>query len=450
MTERAANKSSLHGRIMWAMIIGVALGLLARWVAGQSETAESYVRFAAEKIATPIGKIFIRMIIMVVVPLVISALILGVVEIGDPRKLGRIGLRTLGLTALFSLSAVLIGVTMTNIIKPGVGLDQAEQKKLQAQFADKAAEAVRNAETAAQKTIETRLIDMLPNNLMAEVVGAADGSSPGNGMLAVMVFSLIFGIAVASAGQKAETLVRCLEGVFAAAMHVIGFAMKIAPLAVACLLFSVTVTLGAGFLVMLGKFVATVLAGLAIHAFVVYPAALLIFARRSPWAFFRDSQEAALTAFATSSSNATLPVSLRVAEEDLKINPKVAKFVLTVGATGNQNGTALFEGVVVLFLAQVFGKDLGLEQQFTVVLMAVMAGIGTAGVPGGSMPLIVGILRTIDVNGLSIALVQGVDRLLDMARTAVNVVGDLVIATCVGDIEDEEEMEAPSTGDAQI
>ena len=283
-------------------------------------------------------------------------------EIGDPRKLGRIGLRTLGLTALFSLSAVLIGVTMTNIIKPGVGLDQAEQEKLQAQFADKAAEAVRNAETAAQKTIETRLIDMLPNNLMAEVVGAADGSSPGNGMLAVMVFSLIFGIAVASAGQKAETLVRCLEGVFAAAMHVIGFAMKIAPLAVACLLFSVTVTLGAGFLVMLGKFVATVLAGLAIHAFVVYPAALLIFARRSPLAFFRDSQEAALTAFATSSSNATLPVSLRVAEEELKINPKVAKFVLTVGATGNQNGTALFEGVVVLFLAQVFGKNLGLDR----------------------------------------------------------------------------------------
>lgn len=450
MTERTARHSSLHGRIMWAMILGVALGLVARWVAGQSPTAESYVRFAAEKIATPIGRIFIRMIIMVVVPLVISALILGVVEIGDPRKLGRIGLRTLGLTALFSLSAVLIGVTMTNIIKPGVGLDQAEQQRLQAQFADKAAEAVRNAETAAQKTIETRLLDMLPTNLMAEVVGAADGSSPGNGMLAVMVFSLIFGIAVASAGQKAETLVRCLEGVFAAAMHVIGFAMKIAPLAVACLLFSVTVTLGAGFLVMLGKFVATVLVGLAIHAFVVYPIALLIFARRSPWAFFRDSQEAALTAFATSSSNATLPVSLRVAEEELKINPKVAKFVLTVGATGNQNGTALFEGVVVLFLAQVFGKKLGLDEQFTVVLMAVMAGIGTAGVPGGSMPLIVGILRTIDVNGLSIALVQGVDRLLDMARTAVNVVGDLVIATCVGDIEDEEEIETPSAGDPQI
>jgi len=450
MTERTGKKSSLHGRIMWAMIIGVALGLFARWAAGQSETAESYVRFAAEKIATPIGKIFIRVIVMVVVPLVISALILGVVEIGDPRKLGRIGLRTLGLTAMFSLIAVLIGVTMTNVVKPGVGLDPAEQQKLQARFADKAAEAVRNAETAAQKSIETRILDMLPNNLMLEVVGSADGSSPGNGMLAVMVFSLIFGIAVASAGSKAETLVRCLEGIFAAAMQVIGFAMKLAPLAVACLLFSVTVTLGAGFLVMLGKFVATVLAGLAIHTFVVYPVALLVFARRSPWAFFRDSQEAALTAFATSSSNATLPVSLRVAEEDLGVNPKVAKFVLTVGATGNQNGTALFEGVVVLFLAQVFGKNLGLEEQFTVVLMAVMAGIGTAGVPGGSMPLIVGILRTIDVNGLSIALVQGVDRLLDMARTAVNVVGDLVIATCVGDIEDEEEMETPSPGDAQI
>ena len=429
---------------MTAMIVGVVLGLVARYAGEQSPAVKQTVVDVAKNVATPIGKIFIRLIIMVVVPLVMSALILGVVEIGDPRKLGRIGLRTLGLTALFSLSAVLIGVTLANVVKPGVGLDPDRQAELQRQFAKSAEEVVQNANIAEKKDIQTRLLDMLPENLMAEIVGAADGKSPGNGMLAVMVFALIFGIAVASAGEKAATLVRCLEGVFAATMEVIGFAMKLAPLAVGCLLFSVTVTLGANFLVMLAKFVLTVLAGLAIHTFVVYPAALIVFARRSPWAFFRDSQEAALTAFATSSSNATLPVSLRVAEEELGVSPKVAKFVLTVGATGNQNGTALFEGVVVLFLAQVFGKDFTLAEQVTVVLMAVMAGIGTAGVPGGSMPLVVGILRTIKIDGTSIALVQGVDRLLDMARTTVNVVGDLVIATCVGDLEKDE-----STGDAQ-
>jgi DAACS family dicarboxylate/amino acid:cation (Na+ or H+) symporter len=439
MNDEPRKGMSFHALIMWAMIVGIALGLVARLAIAQAPSLKLPIENFAENVANPIGQIFIRMIIMIVVPLVFSALVLGVVEIGDPRKLGRIGLRTLGLTAVFSLSAVLIGVTVANVFKPGEGLDPEKRAALQKRFETKAAEVEKIAEKAGEKDVRTRLLDLLPANLMQEIVGAADGKSPGNGMLAVMVFSLIFGIAVASAGLKAETLVRCLEGVFAASMHVIGFALKIAPLAVACLLFSVTVTLGFDVLALLVKFVGTVLVGLAIHAFVIYPAALVLFARRSPVQFYRDSQEAAFTAFATSSSNATLPVSLRVAEQNLGVKPKVAKFVLTVGATGNQNGTALFEGVAVLFLAQVFlSEPLTLAQQFTVVLMAVMAGIGTAGVPSGSLPLVVGILRSIGIAGGSIALIFGVDRLLDMARTTVNVVGDLVIAVCVGDLEEEE------------
>jgi DAACS family dicarboxylate/amino acid:cation (Na+ or H+) symporter len=221
-------------------------------------------------------------------------------------------------------------------------------------------------------------------------------------------------------------------------MGIIGYAMSIAPYAVACLMFAVTATLGLEFLGMLGKFVLTVLLGLALHSVVVYSTALVLMARRSPIQFVIDAQEAILTAFATSSSNATLPVALRVAREDLGLSPKVSRFVLTVGATGNQNGTALFEGVVVLFLAQVFGVNLSISDQFVVVFMAVMAGIGTAGVPGGSMPLIVGILRSINVQGGGIALVMGVDRLLDMSRTVVNVLGDLVIAACVARGENDE------------
>jgi len=447
VTETPRKGMSFHALIMWAMIVGIVAGLIVKYFATRSPSVAENAKFVAENIAQPIGQVFIRMIIMIVVPLVFSALVLGVVEIGDPRKLGRIGLRTLGLTALFSLSAVLIGVGVANLFKPGEGIPPEARQQLIAKFEKDAQKVEAVAQKAVDKTVTQRLVDMLPLNPLQEAVGAVDGSSPGNGMLAVMVFSLIFGIAVATAGEKAGTLVKCLEGVFAASMHVIGFALKIAPLAVACLLFSVTVTLGFDVLVLLSKFVGTVLAGLAIHAFVVYPAALVVFARRSPMKFYRDSQEAAFTAFATSSSNATLPVSLRVAEEKLGVKPRVAKFVLTVGATGNQNGTALFEGVAVLFLAQVFlPTPLPLKDQFTVVLMAVMAGIGTAGVPSGSLPLVIGILRSIGMTGSSIALIFGVDRILDMARTTVNVVGDLVVAVCVGDVEDEPSGGGESSG----
>lgn len=438
MTEHPKKGMSFHALIMWAMIVGVALGLVVKYAASQSPAAAEWADFIAKNIAVPIGQVFIRMIVMIVVPLVFSALILGVVEIGDPRKLGRIGLRTLGMTALFSLSAVLIGVGVANVFKPGAGISAESRQQLIERFQKDAERVEAVANKAVDKTVVQRLLDMLPENPLQEAVGAIDGTAKGNGMLAVMVFSMIFGIAVASAGPKAETLVNCLEGVFAASMHVIGFALKLAPLAVACLLFSVTVTLGLDVLALLAKFVLTVLAGLAIHSFIVYPIALIVFAKRSPVRFYRDAQEAAFTAFATSSSNATLPVSLRVAEQNLGVKPRVAKFVLTVGATGNQNGTALFEGVAVLFLAQVFlPTPLTLGQQFTVVLMAVMAGIGTAGVPSGSLPLVIGILRSIGMTGSSIALIFGVDRILDMARTTVNVVGDLVIAVCVGDVEDD-------------
>jgi DAACS family dicarboxylate/amino acid:cation (Na+ or H+) symporter len=168
---------------------------------------------------------------------------------------------------------------------------------------------------------------------------------------------------------------------------------------------------------------------MALHLFGVYSAALSLLGGKSPRAFFREAKEALVTGFSTSSSNATLPVSLRVAEESLRLPPKISRFVLTVGASANQNGTALYEGVTVLFLAQVFGVDLSLGQQFVVALMCILAGVGTAGVPGGSLPLVVGVLMTIGVPAESIAIILGIDRFLDMCRTVLNVAGDLVIAT---------------------
>jgi DAACS family dicarboxylate/amino acid:cation (Na+ or H+) symporter len=194
--------------------------------------------------------------------------------------------------------------------------------------------------------------------------------------------------------------------------------------------------MGVGILYTLLWFVLTVLLGLGLQMFVVYSLALKFIGRRSPVQFFRDVRVAVVTAFGTSSSNATLPTALRVAQENLRLPPEIARFVLTVGSTANQNGTALYEGVVVLFLAQVFGVDLSLTQQFTVVLMSILAGVGTAGVPGGSIPLIVVVCQTVGVPGEGIALILGVDRILDMCRTTLNVTGDLTLATCVAATEE--------------
>lgn len=383
----------------------------------------------ATNVAEPIGKVFLRLVIMVVIPLVFSALALGVMELGDVSKLGRVGLRTLGYTLILSASSVFIGVGLVNLLQPGSSLSLDQQTMLQERYGSAASAS--EAKAAQKKPLKDVLLDMLPENPIQEMAGALDGSSKGNGMLAVMFFALIIGVALTMTTERTGTLVKVLEGMFDVSMTVIGFAMKIAPYAVACLVFSVTAQIGFDILVTLLRFVGTVLLGMSLQMFVVYPLLLKLAARMSPMKFFKDVSSAIFTAFGTSSSNATLPTSLRVAKEELKLKPEVSQFVLTVGATANQNGTALFEGVVVLFLAQVFGVELTRMQEVTVVLMAVMAGIGTAGVPGGSIPLIVIVLQSVGVPSAGIAIILGVDRLLDMCRTVLNVTGDLVLASCV-------------------
>jgi DAACS family dicarboxylate/amino acid:cation (Na+ or H+) symporter len=365
---------------------------------------------------------------MVVLPLVFSALSLAVVEIGDIRRLGRLGAKTLFYTALLSSSAVVIGVVLVNSIEPGKKLSAEKRDALEKQFESRAEASIENAKKA--KPLRDMLVDLLPENPLQEMVGAIDGSSKGNGMLAVMVFSLLLGAAITAVRDRCDTLVAWLEAWNAVAMVVIGWAMRLAPYGAGCLVFSITARLGFDILVTLFWFVITVLTGLGLHLIVTYPTILKIFSRMSALEFFRGAREAMLVAFGTSSSNATLPTAIKVAEEDLRLPKEVSRFVLTVGATGNQNGTALYEGVVVLFMAQVFGVELTLAQQIQVVLMSILAGVGTAGVPGGSLPLIVVLMTSVGVPPAGIGIIMGVDRLLDMCRTVLNVTGDLVVATC--------------------
>ena len=251
-------------------------------------------------------------------------------------------------------------------------------------------------------------------------------------MLHLMFFALIVGIAITLIPITVTApLLRGLEALYEITAKIIEIIMKFAPYAVACLLFNNTARFGLDLLQALGWFVVTVLLGLAIHMFGVYSLSIYFLSRLSPIDFFRRIKTVILTAFSTSSSNATLPTALRVSEENLGVPQEINSFVLTVGATANQNGTALYEGVTVLFLAQLAGIDLSLGQQLMVVYLAILGGIGTAGVPSGSIPFIIGVLVTIGVNPALIAIILGVDRILDMCRTTLNVVGDITAATYV-------------------
>lgn len=427
-------QKSHHALTVAGLLIGVVLGLLLNYFGTDPATGELNAQAAiAVAVGKTIGGLFLRLMFMVVLPLVFSALALAVVEIGDLRSLGRMGLLTLFYTGILSGSAVLIGVGLVNGLQPGRTLSEVQRDRLTERFADAAEKGESRADQA--KPFSTVLIDLFPENPIQEMAGAIDGSSKGNGMLAVMVFALVCGIAITSQPEKCAGFVSWLEGLYAISMAVIHFTIGLAPLGAGCLVFAMAAQLGFDMIITLAWFVMTTVLGLLLQLLVVYSIVLYVFARMSPLHFFNAVLDAILVAFGTSSSNATLPTALDVAEKQLKIPTRISSFVLTVGATGNQNGTALFEGVVILFLAQVMGVELSGIQQFQVVLMAILAGIGTAGVPGGSIPLIVVVMRSVGIPGASIGIILGVDRLLDMCRTVINVVGDLVVTTCVARTE---------------
>lgn len=424
-------KRPLHTKIFIGLTIGIVAGLVANGFFRDYPELDWLIR----NVIAPFGQVFLRIIFMAVIPLIFSALALGVAELGDIRQLGRIGAKTLIFTLIISSISVLIGITLVNVVQPGEGLTDSDRQALMSTLSTSSAQAT--VEKAAEaKTVVQTLLDIIPKNPLADAVGAFDESYKGGGILALMFFSLFVGLALALArSERTAVFEQWLQGLYDVVMKIIGIAMKLAPYGVAALVFSVVARLGIDVVLILGKYILVVVGGLLLHMFGVYSLILKYLVRISPRQFFARIEDVMLTAFSTSSSNVTLPTALKATEQKLHVPPHISRFVLTLGSTANQNGTALFEGVTVLFLAQFFGIDLTFAQQFTVILAAVLAGIGTAGIPGGSLPVIVLVLQSVGVPGEGIGVILGIDRLLDMSRTVVNVTGDITVAMYVAKSE---------------
>jgi dicarboxylate/amino acid:cation (Na+ or H+) symporter, DAACS family len=416
----------LHSKILFGLAIGVIAGVSVNYTAGGEHPR---VVWLVDHVTGPIGSLFLRLLLMIVVPLVFSSLVVGIAGIGDIRKLGRVGIKSFAYCLVISAISVVIGITLANTIRPGDRIDETTSQALQQRYASGATTELEKAKASATtaKPLTQVIETIVPKNPFYAIAGKEDPN-----MLHVMFFALALGVAITLLPVSVTgPFLRVMEGLYEITAKVIEMIMKFAPLAVACLLFSNTARFGLDLLQALAWFVVTVLLGLSLHMFGVYSLSVYLLSRISPIEFFRRIKTVILTAFSTSSSNATLPTALRVSEQNLGVPQQINSFVLTVGATANQNGTALYEGVTVLFLAQLANVDLSLGQQLMVVYLAILGGVGTAGVPSGSLPFIIGVLVTIGVNPALIAIILGTDRILDMCRTTLNVVGDLTAATFV-------------------
>jgi len=374
------------------------------------------------------GQIFLNLLKMVVVPLVFCSLTVGVASLGDTRRLGRVGGRTLGLFVCTTVAALTIGVALASLIQPGNFLSSVDKDSLRSAYATAADGKVATAEGAS--TGLDQLVALVPTNPLSALV---DGD-----MLPIIFFALIFGVALTRIGsEESQAVQRVLKGIDDTMVVLVDAIMYVAPIGVAALLFKVAGTTGMSVLAALGVYCGVVVAGLLLHLTLVYGSLIRFGAKLPILRFLRALRPAMLTAFSTSSSSATLPITKRCVEEEIGVRPSTASFVLPLGATVNMDGTALYQGVAAMFIAQLYGIDLTLVQQVTIVLSATLASVGAAGVPGAGMITLTMVLSAIHVPLEGIALVIGVDRLLDMCRTTVNIVGDSAVTAVVARMEGE-------------
>ena len=425
----------LHTKIFIGLLAGGLSGLAVNvWAGGAA-----WVGWVNTNVAGPVGQVFLRILFMTVVPLVFTSIALGVTQLGDIRKVGRVGVRSLGYFLLSTVISAAIGILLVNLVRPGVGVPVEVRQQL--------LDAYRGQVAALPAGATTKFgVDFFVNIVPRNPIQAAANLD----MLGIIFFALVFGAALTLLPEdKARPLVQVLDAIGDAIAKIIGMAMKLAPYGVFGLIFVVTSLLGWDILRKLLGYVVVVLVGLLIHGAVSLSLLVRFLGGLRPSIFWRRITPSIVTAFTTSSSNATLPTNIAVAEDELKIPPKIAGFVLSLGSTMCHNGTALYEGVTVLFLAQLFGVDLTLGQQVIAMIMSVITAVGTAGVPGGSLAPLMVVCVTVGVPPEVVGVVYGVERILDMSRTTLNVCGDLTAAVYVARTETDWDPRA-LTGDVGL
>ena len=413
----------LHWQIILGLLLGLAFGVLAA-VAGWGPFVSNWV--------APFGTIFITALKLIAVPLVLASLITGVASLADLRKLSRIGGKTIGIYILTTAIAVTVGVLLADLVRPGDAFSPELRDGLVEAFGEDAGARTANAEAIAGRGPLQFLVDAVSDN-------AFRSFSDNGSMLQVVVIAILFGVGLVQVPkEKGAPVLAFFEGLNDVVIRLVDIVMLLAPIGVFALLADTIVATAGddpsrilGLLDGLSRYMAVVLAGLAIHTLVVYPTLLKLFTPMGIKDFFQGIGPAQLVAFSTSSSGATLPVTMERCEEKLGVSEEVSSFVLPLGATINMDGTALYQAVATLFIAQAFGLDLGLGAQVTIVLTAVLASIGTAAVPGAGIIMLVIILEAVGVPAAGIALILGVDRILDMCRTVTNVTGDATVASVV-------------------
>jgi DAACS family dicarboxylate/amino acid:cation (Na+ or H+) symporter len=423
MSEPVGKGTKLHTKILLGLLAGAVLGIAANTLLGGKSP---FVEGVNKYVAGPMGQIFLRLLFMIVIPLVFSSIALGVAGLGDLKRVGRVGAKTISYFLVSTALAVILGLAVVSIVKPGERIPQATRAELMSTYATDASSKVEAAATS-EFGIQT-LVNIVPRN---PVKAAADLD-----MLGTIFFGIIFGAALTMiAASRAKPMLAFLEALNDIVIKIVEMAMRIAPYGVAALIFGVTSRFGFDILRLLGWYVAVVLGALILHLVINISAIVRFLVGMSPLKFFSRIRSPMVTAFSTSSSSATLPTALATAENGLGIPKEIAGFVLPLGSTMCMHGTALFEGITVITLAQAFGIHLGPGQMVAVMVMCVITAVGAAGVPGGSIPLLVGVLAMFGVPAEAIAIVLGVDRILDMSRTTVNVCGDMSAACFIARIE---------------
>lgn len=424
-----SKSTPLATRILWGLVIGIVAAVVTLGIGQVHPPTLAFMRRVSSAVFDPFGQVFLRILFFVVIPLVFTSLASGVTQLGRLDKLGPLAGRTFVMFFLNMVIGVAIGLVMMNTLRPGHHLNPQAAAQLLEEYGS-GAQAI-PAHTAQTELSLSTLVEMfMPRNL----VGAVSGQSRATlgDVLPLIVFAILFGGAATQLGERRrKALLEGLDTISEVMTGIVHFALRLAPYAVPAMIYSVIVKVGLDVLLALSVFVIGCALALALHLFGTMSLWLRFLAKRSPLPFFRLIRPVLVTAFSTSSSNATLPTALASASEDLKLAPSTANFVLPLGSTMNMSGTALYEGCVVLFVAQVFGVDLSLSQQIMLMLLAVLSAVAVAGIPGGSLPLIAGLLVTFGVPAEGIGIIIGIDRVLDMMRTTTNVGSDVVTAVVV-------------------